>query len=327
LLADRLMAPEGGRYSRVTRRMWNDAKFRKLTPSQPCGQTLWFRLLTGPELSCIPGVFAGYEAGFAQALRWPLEGFREAFAEVFALGLAEADWECGLVWVPRAIEHNQPESPNVVRGWRTAWVEMPECPLKDKAAREFKAFAEGLGEGFRKAFAEVFGKASPKGLGLALSLSGSGSGTGTGGDPDPERAPVAKPVPVPRTGPEPPSGNGNGQSRRETANGEPPLIADPSTLVAALTAVAGRVKPDLGMWRAGAWVVKDALEFLEPPGQAPLDAAGLAARSVEIRARAERFFRLRDEKEFSLRSFIRRWNELAPAPPKSTAQAGGYPIL
>lgn len=224
------------RYSKVYRRIWNDARFRALSAPPPNGQTLFLRLLTGPELGTIPGLFSIGEAALAEALGWPLEGFRKAFAELAGevlpesfpyvsdarisasrpapeaqsagsdaggreqgrsvrpeqsrdvttpdegyreglpggyreglpptfgegcfRGLAKADWKARLVWIPKAIQNNPPESPNVIRSWRLMWDELPECPLKLEAYRYIRAFVEGLGEGFRKAFAEAI----PEGL-------------------------------------------------------------------------------------------------------------------------------------------------------------------
>ena len=149
------------RYSKVFRRIWNDARFRSLSEAPPNGQTLFLRLLTGPELTNIPGVFACGEAALAEALGWPLEGFREAFAEAFREGMAKADWKARFVFIPKAIHYNAPESPNVIRSWRQAWDELPECSLKNEAYRTLKGFVEGLGEGFRKAFAEACPDPSP----------------------------------------------------------------------------------------------------------------------------------------------------------------------
>ncbi len=149
------------RYSRVYRRMWNDARFMALTAAPPNGQTLFQRLLTGPELTNIPGVFAAGEAGLAEALGWPLEGFREAFGEVSREGLAKADWKARFVFVPKAIRHSKPESPNVVRSWKTAWDELPECSLKVEAFHAIRTFVEGLGKAFAEAFAEACPDPSP----------------------------------------------------------------------------------------------------------------------------------------------------------------------
>ncbi|MCU0687204.1 MAG: hypothetical protein MUF34_34000 [Polyangiaceae bacterium] len=150
------------RFSRVKRRLWNDRDFRQLSAPAPNAQTLWLRLLTGPELSVIPGLIPAWEAGLAQSLRWPLEGFREAFGELFAKGWAKADWEAGLVWLPKAPAHNPPESPNVVKAWAKAWAELPECDLKNQALLGLKEASEGFPKAFRKAFEEAFREAFAK---------------------------------------------------------------------------------------------------------------------------------------------------------------------
>jgi hypothetical protein len=90
-------------------------------------------LLTGPQTSNIPGLFRAGEMALAEELGWSVEAFREAFGEVFRKGLAEADWKARVVWVPNAVKYNRPESPNVVKSWRYAWDEIPECSLKAQA--------------------------------------------------------------------------------------------------------------------------------------------------------------------------------------------------
>jgi hypothetical protein len=155
-----------GIYRKVEVRMWGDAKVMALSKPQPNGQSLWVALLTGEQTDIIPGLFKIGEAAFAEQLGWDLEGFRKAFAEVSPEGsaqrLAEADWKARVVFVPKAIHHNAPASPNVVTSWADAWERIPECALKLKAWRTLKAFLEGMSEGFRKAFE----KACPKPLGI-----------------------------------------------------------------------------------------------------------------------------------------------------------------
>jgi hypothetical protein len=151
-----------GRYSKVSRRMWNDEGFRALSPPQPNGQSLWQRLLSGPELTNVPGCIPTFDAGLARALRWPLEGFLKAFDEVSAQGMAKADWEAGLIWVPNAIKHNQPESPNVVLSWQTAWEELPECDLKVEAWHHLHSWLNAKGESWVAAFEKACRKPSRK---------------------------------------------------------------------------------------------------------------------------------------------------------------------
>src|SRR6185312_12309817 len=99
--------------------------------------------------------------GLAEALDWPLKAFRRCFQEVSrepspeetARGhrqpMAKADWKARFVWLPRALEYNRPESPNVVTSWRDQWDLIPECPLKLEA---WNALREGLSGAFLAAF-------------------------------------------------------------------------------------------------------------------------------------------------------------------------------
>jgi hypothetical protein len=149
------------RYRKIDTRMWGDSKFRELSSPKPSGKYLWMFLLTGPQTSNVPGLFHAGEMALAEELEWRVEDFREAFDEVFRKGLAEADWKARVVWVPNAVKYNQPESPNVVKSWRYAWDEIPECGLKTEAHERLKAFTKALGEGFAKAFVEACAQPSP----------------------------------------------------------------------------------------------------------------------------------------------------------------------
>jgi len=152
--------PDEGRYSKVTRRMWNDSKFRELSAPKPNAQSLWFRLLTGPELGIIPGLFAAREAGLADALDWPLPAFRKCWKEIESRGMASADWKAGVVWVPNSIRHNEPTSPNSVASWRRAANELPECPLRTQAFESLAAYLESMGALWIGAWQLALGSAS-----------------------------------------------------------------------------------------------------------------------------------------------------------------------
>lgn len=149
------------RYRKIDTRIWGDSKFRELSSPKPSGKFLWMFLLTGPQTTNIPGLFHAGEMALSEELEWSVEDFREAFAEVFSKGIVKADWKARVLWIPNAVKYNQPESPNVVRGWRHAWDEIPECALKGEAHKRLKAFMEGLGEAFAKAFAEACARPSP----------------------------------------------------------------------------------------------------------------------------------------------------------------------
>jgi hypothetical protein len=151
-----------GIYRRLTVRMYGDEKFMRLSPLKPSGQALWMYLLTGPHTVQIPGVFVIGKAALAEALNWEAEDFAKAFAEVLAEGLIEYDVKTRMWFIPRAIRHNMPPNPNVVRSWQSHWLLLPECELRDRIHdRLFNALTE-VSEAFGKAFEEACGNPSPK---------------------------------------------------------------------------------------------------------------------------------------------------------------------
>lgn len=153
-----------GRYRKVEVRIWGDEKFRELSPIPPCGQGLFLFLITGPHTGPVPGLFRAGRAAMAEELGWELEAFDQAFQEAFRQGLVMADFKARVMWVPNAIKHNKPESPNVVKSWAVEFDLIPECDLKRHAFQALKASIHALGEAYGKAFDETFGKAISKPL-------------------------------------------------------------------------------------------------------------------------------------------------------------------
>ncbi len=148
------------RYRKVDVRIWKDERFKRLSPIPACGQGLWLYLLTNRFTTNIPGCYSIGERALAEDLGWEIEAFREAFREACSQGMVKADFQAPLIFIPKAIFYNIPESPNVVRSWRQSWDEFPTCKLKFIAYNELRCFLEGLSEGFRKAFLEACGQAS-----------------------------------------------------------------------------------------------------------------------------------------------------------------------
>lgn len=153
---------EHGRYSRISRRVWNDQKFRALSAPKPNAQTLFLRLLSGPENTNIPGLFQAWAGGLADAIGWPQVHFKRCFQELSDAGLVKADWKSGLVWIPNGVIHNPPANPNVVASWRATAKELPECQLLDEAFEEIREYLAERGEDWENSWrlAESF-KARP----------------------------------------------------------------------------------------------------------------------------------------------------------------------
>ena len=126
------------RYRKISVGMYADAGYRSLSKPQPNGQSLWVWLITGPMTTQIPGVVISGPRAMSERIGWDEQGFLKAFQEVIDEGMAEADFEAHLVWLPKAIFHNQPQSPNVVKSWGKVWSEIPECGLKTKLRAELR---------------------------------------------------------------------------------------------------------------------------------------------------------------------------------------------
>ena len=150
------------RYRKIEVKTWTDERFRDLSPIQPSGQGLWFFLLTGPHTGPIPGLFRAGRAAMAEELDWDIEAFDKAFQEVFQKGMAKADFKARLVWLPNALKHNKPESPNVVRSWRVELDLLPECDLKNEAIARIRENLESIGQPYVQAFDEVLCGGSKK---------------------------------------------------------------------------------------------------------------------------------------------------------------------
>src|SRR4029450_13285365 len=105
----------------------------------------------------------------ADRLGWRRRAVENSWLEIETLGMAEADWSHGVIWMPQGIRHNPPENPNVIRGWSKQV--LPECPLMVEALitlhsyiqahltpLHLEAFREGFWEGLRKGFPKGFGE-------------------------------------------------------------------------------------------------------------------------------------------------------------------------
>lgn len=202
------MARESVRYSKVDRRAWRDAKFRALSAPGPSARYLWLYLLTGPHNGSIPGVFVLSYAAAGAELGWSTSQTRTKFGEVEAAGMAKVDRETWLVWLPKALEHNRPESPNVVVGWRTLWAELPECQLKNEVATTLREQLALLGRAYSEAFDVATGRLPPR------------PSSNSRGWPSSDRSPKASVNPQPKASPSPSLG--------EAPKASPKPCADPS---------------------------------------------------------------------------------------------------
>jgi hypothetical protein len=145
------------RYRKIDPRIWNDAKFVALSDN---AKLVFFMLLTHPNMTAL-GAMRATLSGLAEELGWSVEAFREAFREATEKGMVEHDQKACLIALPKFIQYNPPESPNVIKAWASSLDLLPECALRTRVITRFKDYTEGLTEGFRDAFGKSFGKTMP----------------------------------------------------------------------------------------------------------------------------------------------------------------------
>jgi hypothetical protein len=150
------------RYSRISRRMWGDDKFRALSAPTANAQDLWIYLLTGSHCGRIPGLFVLGPLYLAERLRWSVEDTHRCFQEILDQGLAQWDPVTLLCWLPNAVRHNEPANPNVLLGRADEWRGMPECRLLGKVRRGMRRQLEDISPAFAAAFDKMAGKPSRK---------------------------------------------------------------------------------------------------------------------------------------------------------------------
>lgn len=160
------------RYRKIDPRIWNDEKFASLSHE---GQRAFLFILTHPSMTSL-GAFRATKEGIEAELGIDPKGFAKPFQELLSKGLIKYDESCFLVFAPNFLKYNQPENPNVVKGWAGCLDLLPECPLLAEVlqrakscasanSKTFKAFSEALGR-VTETLSERYAKQLSKGLAI-----------------------------------------------------------------------------------------------------------------------------------------------------------------
>lgn len=181
----------GSIYRRVSVSMWGDKKFRSLSRALPNAQTLWQYLLTGPETTQVPGVITAGRAALAEALGWSVEDFDRVFDELEQAEMAVADWEARIVWLPNSVAHNEPDNPNVVKGWARVLKTLPDSELTPTIANRLYDELRRV-DVSRAAEAKANGKPKPKQM--LAEVFGAGFFEPSESDSKPDSKPPRKPA-------------------------------------------------------------------------------------------------------------------------------------
>jgi len=127
-------------YRRIPVTIWDRKDFRDLSVNAKA-IVLYLYMMTGGHTISVPGLFRAGKAALAEGLRWPLEMFEEGFSELEAHGMALADWEAPLVWLPHELnDFNRPNNQSEATGWINTFRMLPDCALRTKARAAVEAF-------------------------------------------------------------------------------------------------------------------------------------------------------------------------------------------
>lgn len=171
------------RYRKVSIQIWNDEKFRAFPDDS---KLLFLFLMTHPHMTAIGGMRAT-KLGIGSELGWTKERTLKAFAEPLAKGMVWMDEAASCLILPNFIKHNEPENPNVIKGWPGAGELIPDCEIKHQLVLRLGEYiSKALTEPFRKAFESVSPTLSK---GYANTGTGAGTGAGTDGNSAPGGAP------------------------------------------------------------------------------------------------------------------------------------------
>lgn len=183
---------DGPLWSRVSRRMWRSTDFRAMGPMPPCAATLWLYLLTGEHRTKVPGLFVLGAGTMSDDLRWQPTAVRKHLATLVEKGHVKVDADTNLVWIPNSLDHNLPDNPNMVMGWKRDWQAIPSSALKTEARDALRKGLEALPRPekstvtYAEAFAVALGERNPP---------SSGKDAGNGGG----KVPPIPPADVPAT--------------------------------------------------------------------------------------------------------------------------------
>lgn len=145
------------KYRKIDPKIWNDQKFNRLSNN---GKLVFFMLLTHPHMTAL-GAMRGNCPGLAAEIGWTEKAFREAFQEAQSKDMLKHDEKASIIWLPKFLKYNKPESPNVVKSWGNALDYLPECNLKFQLIQHIKDYIKALPKAFQEALPKAFRKSMP----------------------------------------------------------------------------------------------------------------------------------------------------------------------
>lgn len=154
-----------GRYRRVYVRIWDDPKFRNLSPTE---QRLALYLLSGPQTNRI-GLFKFSIPRAADDLNLGIETLRKAFWNVCTTFNWMFDADARVIYIPSWWRWNSSVNTNILLGNLKDLSEIPSCALVDAFSRNITYLSPKVHESFIEALRQRLPQSSPTSGSGALS--------------------------------------------------------------------------------------------------------------------------------------------------------------
>lgn len=125
-------------YHRINPVLWDDDKFIDL---DDLTGKLWLLILTGPQVTSLPGLQRCDTHSLAKTLRRPVVSVAESLQKLSDLKMIRVDLSWGVFCIPSAPEHNPAASSYDIESWWKNWNKIPDCNLKFHHIENLKANA------------------------------------------------------------------------------------------------------------------------------------------------------------------------------------------
>lgn len=114
-------------YRKAAPSMWDDDL---IVDADDLTRTVWFLLLTGPQVTNLPGLMQATATSIADVLRREPSDIRRVLQWLAKSGRIELDERRRMIRVINAPRYNEPENTNVLKGWFNTWRRLPDSSLK-----------------------------------------------------------------------------------------------------------------------------------------------------------------------------------------------------
>lgn len=141
-------------YRKIEPRMWDDERFAVLTKD---AKLTWLCVLTGPHTTPLPGLSVCGIATLSESMRDGFDTVSEAVKELSGAGLLRFNPTTRVMQVPNAPKYNPCANQRVLKGWFSAWRNVPDCAEKYDHVERLRAAVDASQGWVQLAWGETFG--------------------------------------------------------------------------------------------------------------------------------------------------------------------------